>query len=290
MKPYPQETMSVCVVRHGAREDYAFKSRGLNWQQTNPTRPWDPPLTQAGISQGSALGVGLRAHCERLGLPPVTRVISSPLLRCVQTAAAAAVQLGVSTISLEPGLAEGMLEEWYRSWGLPDADSTWGGPTNSPCGTPVDLNSLHPGCHVPSGTLLLQPAEAEEALAASQPTLSALVQIDCAYAVLEPEAQYRWPDFETEAQLAARMKRTVEALEARYSGETVLACSHGGPTGHSYRELLGDRAMEGLLAGYTALYIFVRDGDGRWEAPIAADQSHLEGAVEMGLPHLVGPP
>ena len=74
--------------------------------------------------QGTALGAGLKAHCERLGLPPVTRVVSSPLLRCVQTAAAAAAQLGVKTLGVEPGLAEGMLEEWYRSWGVPGADST----------------------------------------------------------------------------------------------------------------------------------------------------------------------
>eukprot|EP00966_Prymnesium_polylepis_P293106 6769898-Prymnesium_polylepis.1 len=103
--------MAICLARHGAREDYACKQRGVNWQLENKERPWDPPLTDGGVQQGAALGAGLKAHCERLGLPPVTRVISSPLIRCVQTAAAAANELGVTTLSLEPGLAEGMLEE-----------------------------------------------------------------------------------------------------------------------------------------------------------------------------------
>ena len=40
-------------------------------------------------------------------------------------------------------------------------------------------------------------------------------------------------------------------------------------------QLIGDRAQEGLVAGYTALYIFVHAQDGSWEAPIAADLSHL---------------
>jgi broad specificity phosphatase PhoE len=281
--------MAICLARHGAREDYAYKSRGENWQLTHDERPWDPPLTAGGVQQGLALGVGLQAHCQRLGLPPVTRVLSSPLLRCVQTAAAAAKRLGVSTVSLEPGLAEGMLEEWYRSWGVPGADSTWGGPSSSPCGTPVDLDRLHAACHVAAGTLLLQPAEAAKALEVSQPELAEAVRIDREYSVLEPQAEYRWPMFETEALLAARIKRTLKALGARYPGESILACSHGGPSVHAYRELLGARAKEGLLAGYTALFIFVRGEDGQFDAPVAADQSHLEVVVEVGLPY-VGEP
>ena len=79
-----------------------------------------------------------------------------------------------------------------------------------------------------------------------------------------------------------------QALGARYPGETLLTCSHGGPSGHAYKQLLGPRAKDGLLAGYTALYIFVRGADGEWDAPVAADQGHLEGA-ELGLPHVSEP-
>lgn len=105
---------------------------------------------------------------------------------------------------------------------------------------------------------------------------------------------------------------TSQALEQRYPGETVLLCSHGGPCAHAHQHLLGDRATTGLVAGCTnstaprphahsctqhtrcqsglahhskvfnaladtALYIFVRGEDGRWNAPYAADQTHLKG-------------
>ena len=53
---------------------------------------------------------------------------------------------------------------------------------------------------------------------------------------------------------------------------------------------MGGRAKEGMVAGYTALYIFVRGADGHFDAPVAADQSHLEAAAaELGLPHLSEP-
>ena len=236
--------MAVCLARHGAREDYACKKRGVNWQLENDKRPWDPPLTAGGVQQGAALGVGLKAHCARLGLPPVTRVVCSPLLRCIQTAAAAAQQLGVPALSLEPGLAEGMLEEWYRSWGVPGADSTWGGPQSCPCGAPVDSDRLHPACHVPAGTLLLQPQEASAALVATQPALGEAVSIDWEYVALEPEASYRWPDFETEEGLAARIKRTLEVGRLSAPAPPLLpslasplippsssSCATPGPTG-----------------------------------------------------------
>jgi len=110
--------------------------------------------------------------------------------------------------------------------------------------------------------------------------------VDGEYVSLEAQADYRWPNFETEEALAARIKRTLEALSERYKGETILTCTHGGPSGHAYKQLLGEKAKEGLLAGYTALYIFVRGEDGTFDARIAADQSHLQGGAEMGLPHL----
>ena len=56
-------------------------------------------------------GAGVARHLHDLGRRPVRRIISSPLIRCVQTAAAAAVQLGVHEICIEPSLTEGMLEE-----------------------------------------------------------------------------------------------------------------------------------------------------------------------------------
>ncbi|KAL1515902.1 hypothetical protein AB1Y20_002516 [Prymnesium parvum] len=259
--------MAVCVIRHGEREDYACLARGVNWVALHAdARPWDPPLTPTGVRQGHALGAALPPRLESLSLPPITRVVSSPLLRCVQTAAAAAAALGVPRLALEPGLAEAMLPQWYLSWGGPDADSTWGGA--AAC-VDVDEGALHPACHTPAGALHLSSEEAAAALRGGA------VCVDEAYAPLEPAADCRWGEFETEEAMGARLRRTVEALAERYKGESVLACTHGGPSGQAYRQLLGETARKDLVAGYTALYILVRGEDGQWVAPVAADQSHL---------------
>jgi hypothetical protein len=49
----------------------------------------------------------------------------------------------VDSLKIEPGLAETMSEDWYRSWAVPGADSTWGGPVGCTEGTPVEVASLH---------------------------------------------------------------------------------------------------------------------------------------------------
>ena len=89
------------------------------------------------------------------------------------------------------------------------------------------------------------------------------------------------------------MGTTVRTLAERYPGETLLLCSHGGPCQHAYRTLVGPRARTDLQAGYTALYVFVRDGgaESEWCAPIAADQSHLTEASKAApdVADLAGP-
>jgi hypothetical protein len=66
-------------------------------------RPFDPPLTAAGVAQGTALGRRLRDFS-----PPVSKIFVSPLGRTVQTACAAAAELGGADLPLfiEPGLVE----------------------------------------------------------------------------------------------------------------------------------------------------------------------------------------
>jgi broad specificity phosphatase PhoE len=220
---------------------------------TGQERPWDPPLTEEGVEQGAALGAGLKEHCERLGLPPVTRVISSPLTRCLQTAAAAARSLGLREICVEPSLTEGMLEEWYRSWAVPGADSTWGGPIHARCGVPLPEGAkLFPGATGPASSLLFGPAEAQEALRRHGVSD---VGVSSEYEALNPSGEsftQCWDHFETESALADRMQTTLEALGRRYPDETILLCSHGGPCAKAYGRLLGTRAQK-LNAGYTAL-------------------------------------
>ena len=271
---------ALCLARHGVREDYAAKARGENWQ-SNAERPWDPPLTANGVEQGGKLGSGIRGHLRRMGRRPITKIISSPLLRCVQTAAAAAEQLGVGEICVEPELTEGMLEAWYRSWAVPGADSTWGGPQHSRVGTPFPAHTdVHPLAHRPGEALLFTPEMAAEALT----SMGVRVGVSRTYEPIQrrlncsKRLNWRWRDFETDESLAERMGTALNAIASKYPGESILCCSHGGPCAHAYEQLVPpSKQLPDVQAGYTALYIFVRDGEGvdGWAAPVVADQSHL---------------
>ena len=157
--PPRKKRRAVFIMRHGEREDYAWKAQGRNWQQAH-SRPWDTPLTANGHLQGAAGGRAVAAHCARLGLQPVRHVLVSPLLRCAQTGSAAAKALGVERLCVGVALAETMNEDWYRSWAVPGADSTWGGPPTCRQGVPVARQTLHPaalgpasGCHATAAAL-----------------------------------------------------------------------------------------------------------------------------------------
>ena len=80
-------------------------------------RPFDPPLTAAGVAQGSALGRRLKSFS-----PPVTKIYGSPLGRTVQTADAAAAELGIDELYIEPGLVEVLDQGWYRCWNCSPSD------------------------------------------------------------------------------------------------------------------------------------------------------------------------
>ena len=56
---------------------------------------------------------GITEHLTRLKLPPVSRVYCSPIMRCAQTAAAAASELGISELRVDPSLSETICEDWY---------------------------------------------------------------------------------------------------------------------------------------------------------------------------------
>jgi broad specificity phosphatase PhoE len=273
----------IFVSRHGERADYAYHKRGENWQ-SQARRPWDTPMTAGGHKQGEAMGAAAAAHAERLGLANIEWILCSPLLRCVETAAAAATALGVKTVSLEPDLCETMCEDWYRSWGVPGADSTWGGPRDCRRGVDVAEDALHP--------MALEPAAATHATAATigalrgaslSPLGAAVAVEDAAY---DPprgerdEFDYRWGCFETDAQMNARYKGVLQRAHSSLPGTgSVLLVGHGGPTAGLYRAFAGgDKAG---CCGYTALYAYVKDSDGLhfpscWDAPLVADHAHLD--------------
>nr|CAB3497352.1 unnamed protein product [Digitaria exilis] len=70
----------VVVMRHGDRLDQAEPL----WPAKKP-RPWDPPLTDAGLLRAWTVGKRIRAAAAADGWA-VHRVLVSPFLRCRQTA------------------------------------------------------------------------------------------------------------------------------------------------------------------------------------------------------------
>ena len=259
---------AVFVARHGEREDYAWHKRGENWQAT-AARPWDSPLTPAGHLQARAMGAAAAAHAERLGLAPICHIACSPLLRCVETAAAAATATGVERVVVESRLSETMCEAWYRSWAVPGADSTWGGPAAYRKGVAVAEADLHPAARAAAAATHATAAE----LAALRATAS-LSDLGAGVPAVDGDARatfdYRWGHFETDAAQTERMVAVLEARTAR--GGSALLVSHGGPTGALYRSLTGRRTD----CGYCGLFCYVRNADGSWDAPVAGDHGHLD--------------
>eukprot|EP01060_Flectonema_neradi_P012909 TRINITY_DN19697_c0_g1_i1.p1 TRINITY_DN19697_c0_g1~~TRINITY_DN19697_c0_g1_i1.p1 ORF type:complete len:271 (+),score=33.08 TRINITY_DN19697_c0_g1_i1:110-922(+) len=88
----------VYIVRHGHRID----DFDPTWSE-GTDRPYDPPLTPEGIETASKVGV------EFSELPddekPV-HVISSPFIRCVQTAVEIAKKLGIPTVCINYSIGE----------------------------------------------------------------------------------------------------------------------------------------------------------------------------------------
>lgn len=90
----------VFVTRHGARIDNG-PDRDPRWlQKAAHDRIADPHLSPSGMAAAAELAAALAASAVR-----VAHVVSSPHVRCVQTADAVAAKLGLP-ICVEPGIAE----------------------------------------------------------------------------------------------------------------------------------------------------------------------------------------
>ena len=93
----PLQFLAVC--RHAERaDDMGALIQGMPWclMQDSKQWPYDPPLSDAGLAASEQLGVKLhRAVCE-LGAE-LNVVITSPYLRCVQTAACICKAFGKRT-------------------------------------------------------------------------------------------------------------------------------------------------------------------------------------------------
>ncbi len=94
----------IWLVRHGEREDF----ENLDWGKT-AERPHDPGLSKTGIGQA-------RAVSARLESEGITRIFTSPYLRCAQTAHLIAERV-TAPVHIEPGLGELHHPDW--SAGVP---------------------------------------------------------------------------------------------------------------------------------------------------------------------------
>ena len=96
---------SLVLVRHAIT---AASAAGRNLGQRQ-----DPPLSDAGMELADRLGVAIAAELSELPHDEL-RVVTSPALRCRQTAAAIGSALGTpgEALEVEPGL----LEIDYGSW------------------------------------------------------------------------------------------------------------------------------------------------------------------------------
>jgi len=212
--------------------------------------------------------------------PPVSRIYVSPLGRCVQTAAAAAAELGafackeavlrsseyqrvharssgVDALHVEPSLVEVMDEEWYECWRCAKGD---------PRGTAA------------AGTLF---HSAEELRRSVSPL------VDPSYAPLLHASAFTATQAEPESwsALRARMDACVRALCARHPGESVLFVTHGGPI-DSVLPSLDSRLPRTRRVDYTSLSLLLEDAESErgFCCLVHSCSQHIEGVEAEGAP------
>ncbi|CAK0808635.1 unnamed protein product [Prorocentrum cordatum] len=91
----------VFVTRHGARLDNG-PDRQAGWMQKFGLPRDDAPLSPHGETAAMELAARMAEHNEEI---PIAHVVSSPFIRCVQTASIVAQTLSLS-VKVEPGICE----------------------------------------------------------------------------------------------------------------------------------------------------------------------------------------
>lgn len=98
----------IYVVRHGERYDWDHPE----WTKESP-RPWDSPLSEHGLEQAEEVAKFL---CNELGGTKPNAIMSSPLIRAVQTSVPTAKAIG-NRVRIERGMTE-----WPVRPQLPDTE------------------------------------------------------------------------------------------------------------------------------------------------------------------------
>ena len=92
------ERQRVTVMRHSTRADKVGE-----WWEWQSTRPWDTPLSRIGVLLAAEQAIkAVRAN------PEATRIYSSSVIRCTQTAASlmCAYDMGWANLTIDRGLSE----------------------------------------------------------------------------------------------------------------------------------------------------------------------------------------
>jgi broad specificity phosphatase PhoE len=279
---------ALVIVRHGERMDYVTEG----WTAAAP-RPWDPPLTAKGHTQAALAGAAIAAHLERLGLPPVTAIYTSPLTRCAETAVGIAKQVGVGSVVPEIDLVETICENWYYSWAIPGANGQWGGPLGSQAPKDVfEPPQLRPQALHDFATLYLSGEQLRVQLADGH-----VIDPSVAQVASVAGRGYRWGCYEEEVQTGARVgefgaAKSREELSSGGGGGTVVVCTHGGPSSVAVEHLLGDTAAaeEIPVVGYTGIHVLrgtlEENEEGatrlKWEHLVRGDGAHLGDETDLG--------
>lgn len=162
IRPFPPTAAqkTLLLIRHGDREDYD-RTRGERWKAIAkdaarlPEQRWkDPPLSRVGKRQAletahrvAELVGSLRWPMSHDGVDPGIRVLSSPYLRCLQTASPTADLLDVP-ICVEDGLGESHYARGY----LPRLDQRWAYfPQIDLDYTPMHVPAADGGVHAQAG-------------------------------------------------------------------------------------------------------------------------------------------
>ena len=226
-----------------------------------------------GMSQSTRAATAIKAHLRALKLPPARRIFSSPLLRCAQTAANIAAGLKLSTVWIEPDLVETICANWYYSWAIPGADSRWGGPNGSHAPKEVfSAEQVRPEALQHFSSLYLSATQ----LAAHDGALSC---VDPSYDAVASafEHDYRWDQYETDHQTAARVGGFGAARCKEQPDETVILVTHGGPSslGLEYLAQLEPDSTE--VCGYTGLHVLLEPESDRapWRVLVQGDVAHI---------------
>lgn len=226
-----QAQQRVVVMRHGDRVDHAEPM----WPANKP-RPWDPPLTDAGVLRAWTVAKRIRATAEGYQLH---RVLVSPFLRCLQTAAQAVAALCA----------------------VPDDAALLA--IDSSANVPLDTSRLKVSIEYglsemmnaqAMGSLVSQVAPSVEKWFPDLPELEAVLPagtIDHSAEPLYPEVP-KWGESVWEAR--SRYASVIKALADKYPDENLLLVTHGEAVGASvsYFEV-GVEIYEAEYCAYSVL-------------------------------------